>query len=232
MNQNQDQKKSLANPNTQVQPAEQPSREAAPKHALRVQEAAVVVIPTPEELFFIKRRWEGRIGHPRKLMASTRAALEDLGYSVVGSYDDKTAPMRDTSYFQGTIVAKFDQQKTNYGLLILGLVTLPVIVGYWIIKAAPEVKRSLIRIVFEGESYYVGAHEGRLVQESVQGRSAHTERAGVVSDIRVTLKAGIGSAQGEDELKDGLYPQKSELVELTNTAADQLSALWKDLAIA
>ena len=227
MNQHQDQKKPQPNSSLRTQPAEQSVR--GPLNGSRGQNTPFVA-SSPEEWLTIKKRWEGRIGHPRKLIGSTRAALEDLGYVVIGSYNDETAPMRDTSYFEGTIVARLDQQKTNHWLLALGLITLPLIVGYWIIKAAPELKRSLIKISFEGESYSVGAREGRVFQGNAHGRSAYAEKTGVVSDIRVNLKAGVGAAKGEDELKDGVYSPKSQLYAMTNGAADQLSTLWKDLA--
>ena len=184
-----------------------------------------------EEWTAIKRRWEGSIGHPRRLIASARAVLEDAGYTVRSDYNDRAAPVRDTSYFEGEITARQEQRLVNPWLMALGVLTLPLVMGYWIIKGAFGWKRSLIQVEFEGESYYVGAREERSVQAESQGRSAYAERAGVVSDVRLTLRAGSGPAKGGSELKKVTTSSRSPMAAFTLEVADELEALWPQLAV-
>ncbi len=230
MNEQEEQKKLTGSTPEQGQLPGQVSKGELPE--AQAVEGPVSVTPLlSEEWTSIKRRWEGRIGHPRRLMGVARALLEDRGYEVLTGYDDESAPMRDTSYFQGSITARLDYRKTNSWLLVLGVTTLPLIMGYWIMKAANGLERSLIQVDFEGESYHVGAREERTMQASSQERSAYAERTGVISDIRIVLRAGVSMAEGEMGLKECTRSNRSKLAAFTLEVTNNLDALWDDLVI-
>ena len=186
---------------------------------------------SPNADSLIKQRWEGRIAHPRRLVSSMKANLEDLGYQVKTDYNDEPGPVRDTSYFQGTIVANLLHESRSNILFILGILTIIIVVGYWIMKISNRLEQSSIWIEFEGESYYVEARQEYTMNLPNEGRSTYSERTGVVSDISITLQAGIFPGTNTDINNYSAKSLDSELYLFTRQVTEKLANIWSNSAI-
>ncbi|MBA7469358.1 hypothetical protein ES707_04625 [subsurface metagenome] len=187
-------------------------------------------------------RWEASIGYPRRLLTALENLLDDYGYTLPREEERKglkweSRPLAGIAEFEGRIEARRDFHQWSVVQLIiallLGLVALILLSLYgtessreWYdtqfltglamliaaILVAVLSRRTLrraVHIYIEGESYEAGAE-----QEKVTNR-AKVERAGVASDVRLTIRAGVGSPEGDWELKKLTKNKKSrEVVEL------------------
>ena len=141
-------------------------------------------------------RWEGRIAHPRQLLGGLRGFFEDLGFTVASEMTDKPGSIRDTAHFEGIVVASSDAHATDGGMLAIGIVTLPLLgLGIPIIRAAKRTQRLLVTIAIEGESYLVAAKGVDSRPFMKANTETHAERAGVVGDVRLTVRVAAGSPQ-------------------------------------
>ena len=181
--------------------------------------------------FPIKKRWEGRIAHPRRLVSSMKANLEDLGYKVKANYEDQAGPVRDTSYFEGNISAKQDYESRNKVLFILGILSLIIVIGYWILKKSNRIEQSLIKIEFEGESYYVEARQEHSMNIPNEARLNYSERTGVLSDISIILQAGVFSGINLDINMKPSRSNDSDLFVFTKKVTENISNIWNNSTI-
>jgi len=186
---------------------------------------------TVDSSFPIKKRWNGRIAHPRRLISSMKANLEDLGYQVETNYNDEPGPVRDTSYFQGNIIANQFHQNRNTLLFIIGILTIIIIVGYWIVKISNKQQQSLIEIEFEGESYFVEARQEHTMNIPYEKRSTYSERTGVVSDISITLQAGVFSGHAPDKDNNSRQSLHSEFYLFTTQVTENIVNIWNNSTI-
>lgn len=168
-------------------------------------------------------RWEGKIEHPRQLMSALRAMLEDLGYKTATALDERTSPMRDVSYFHGILIGREEQERIRPQLIALGIVLVPLLVGFVLLAKANQQVRSLLLIEIEGESYLSRAG-GEDSQAGVRGqRRAVAERTGVVGDVRISLRRLRGRPAGKSEY--GLAALKPPSEALAHDVAELTAAL-------
>jgi hypothetical protein len=140
-------------------------------------------------------RWEGRIGHARQVLSGLRAVLEDLDFTPVSSLDDSQGPIRDVSYFEGIIVGKKETSRLDFLTILFGLITLPLILGFWVLGKASVKQRALVILRIEGESYWTGARG----EDARGGGQVYAERTGVLGDVRLALRSIHGPP---DKLND------------------------------
>lgn len=168
-------------------------------------------------------RWEGKIEHPRQLMSALRAMLEDLGYKTTAALDERTSPMRDVSYFHGMLIGREEQERIRPQWIALGILLVPLLVGFIFLARANQQVRSLLLIEIEGESYLSRAG-GEDSQAGVRGqRRAVAERSGVVGDVRISLRQLRGRPEGKSE--HGLTALKSPSEALAHDVAELTAAL-------
>jgi len=141
-------------------------------------------------------RWNGHVGHPRAFGGMLKATLDTQGFTTNDPadrkyYSEEQAALRDTAYFKTHVHAKKDFRLfKGWKLLALVFVCLIVVIVGWIILwLLMRKRRRLISIELAGEQYMAS------------GKGAQAERAAVVSDVRLTLRAGSGHVQNEWALK-------------------------------
>lgn len=146
-------------------------------------------------------RWEGILGHPRQFLSGIRGYLEDRGFTVVSEFADRPGSLRDVSYFEGAVVARQEAQRTDGLLALLGFLTIPLLVGFWITSRATRRQRVVVALVAEGETYWVGA-KGVDSRPFIQADTQTVaERSGVVGDTRIVLRAATGTPDKKNEFE-------------------------------
>lgn len=147
-------------------------------------------------------RTEMKTGHPRALLTTVQGTLEDEGFAVPDGpvYSDEAAPIRDTSYFTGTVTGIIDNRVIRWWMVAVSIFLIPVLKGIWLLIREFRWERTKIELSVEGETYWAGA-TGE--ERSEQFRS-EMERSGVVSDVRCRLTMQVGYAMEEDGVRQSL----------------------------
>ena len=173
-------------------------------------------------------RWEGRIGHARQVLSGLRALLEDLGFTPVSSLDDSQGAIRDVSYFEGFVVAKKEASRLDVLAILFGLITLPIVLGFWILGKASVKQRALVALHIEGESYWTGARG----EDTRGGGQVYAERTGVIGDVRLALRSVYGppSETSEFEVRRVGGDDWTRLDRAVDEIAREIERRWPDLA--
>lgn len=193
---------------------------AEPKSSLRKAPTAIGV----------KYKWDRRIGSPRKLFRSLQDFLDEYQYEYGETRElkfdvEERGPIEGVAHFGDTIKGKKDFARWSKPQLIVGMLlalagiilfaytqyligAIILVLGIVLAATSRKTVRRVIKLRIAGESYRAGGHGG--------GSSASgVEVVGVVSDVRLTIEAGIGSAKGEDSIGKSIK-NKKELAALEN----------------
>ena len=111
-------------------------------------------------------------------------------------------------------------------LLLLGVLAGVILGGLGIgqIRELRQRVRHLVEVRLEGESYQAGASTAGRSTPWSEGEGARVERVGIVSDVRVTLSAGVGVAKGDSEVSRWLPRRKAEVIPISSPAPGKLIA--------
>jgi hypothetical protein len=109
----------------------------------------------------------------------------------------------------------------SLGLVVGGILGLT---GAGQLRAKPQYLRRLVDVYLEGESYHAGAARATQSAAEPAGVDLRVERSGIVSDVRVTVYAGVGYAEGEEDV-NGWLSEKPEvaLTMITSSSQEALS---------
>jgi len=187
----------------------------------------------------VRHRWEGRIGYPRRLCTALENLLDDYGYTLPQEEERKglewkSRQLAGIAEFKGSIKARMDFRRWRVVQLIIALLLSIVSIillslygteysGEWYdtrlfaggvtlmaaILLAIFSRRTLrraVKIDIEGESYEASAEQDKVIDR------ARVERAGVASDVRLTIRAGVGGLEGDWELNKLTTNKKSRQV--------------------
>ena len=94
--------------------------------------------------------------------------------------------------------------------------------------------RHVVEVRLEGESYQAGASGGGPGASWGRDERVRVERAGIVSDVRVTLSVGIGIARGDSGISRWLPRREAEVVLLPlplHLSGKQAAAVTKGLEL-
>jgi hypothetical protein len=105
-------------------------------------------------------------------------------------------------------------------ILTLGLGLIMTGLGVNKIRNVGRRIRHLIDIRFEGESYKAEASTSTQNISPTYGANTRLERVGVITDVRITLSAGIGIAAGETSVSKWIPASKNELIITTSSGID------------
>ena len=147
-------------------------------------------------------RTEMKIGHPRALLTAVQGILEDEGFVVRGgpAYSDEAAPIRDTSYFTGTVTGIADDRAIRWWMVLVSIALIPVLIGILLLMRELRWERTKIELSVEGETYWAGARGEEKSEQFLNER----QQSGVVSDVRCRLTIQIGYAVDEDSVEESL----------------------------
>ena len=167
-------------------------------------------VASGEPTWRIRKRWDGRVGHPRQVGYLIERELEEHGFRVQADpFKDQAGSLKGVATFQLRVTAKKDAQVFSLSQLLLGIVTLPLLIGFPLIEAAFGGASMGVKVKYEGEEYLAGAKD----------EAVRAERAVVIADCRVDLVGWIrwvpwrifrdketvnNLARGVDELLDSL----------------------------
>jgi hypothetical protein len=173
-------------------------------------------------------RWEGRIGHARQVLSGLRALLEDLGFTAVSSLDDSQGAIRDVSYFEGIVIGKKEASRLDFLAILFGLITLPLLLGFWVLGKASIKQRALIALYIEGESYLTGARG----EDAWGGGQVYAERTGVIGDVRLAVRSihGPPSKTSEFEVRRAGRDDWTHLDRAVAEIAREVERRWPALA--
>ena len=96
---------------------------------------------------------------------------------------------------------------------MLGMVAGAIVLatGLGQIRETSQRLRRLVDIQLEGESYQAGATRATPTGVEPAGLDLRVERSGIVSDVRITVYAGVGHPEGDEGVSRWL-PQREEAV--------------------
>ena len=140
----------------------------------------------------VQWRWEGTSGHPRRITDTLVQALEDEGFTVdLADVPVKWGPVGSVGEFDGALVARRRQSsaeavRRKWFAAAVGVVLVPVVVGIFMVRYALDGRRLHLALDWRGEAYPATARADK------GGFGA--ERAGIISDVRVTLRAAVFDA--------------------------------------
>ncbi len=164
-------------------------------------------------------RWEGQTGYPRRFISAVENILEDSGFRVHSDYREDDASLRDSAYYGGSIRGIKEISYLSWVTLAIGVLLLPLIVGFWVARAAFKKERAVLDISFNGELYWATAR-AQTSRADMVGSEPSIERSGVLADLRITIKAGAGSPEGQYQVNSitkrdrwGLESQARSIVE-------------------
>ena len=137
----------------------------------------------------VQWRWEGTSGHPRRMTDTFVQTFESLGFTVeVADVPLSQGPLGNVAEFEGALIARANQSrrgaaKKKWAAGIVGVALLPLVVGYFVLKYAFAGRKYEVGLEWRGEAYSTTARAD-------QGGFG-AERAGIVSDVRVTLRGAV-----------------------------------------
>ena len=140
----------------------------------------------------VQWRWEGTSGHPRRITDTLVQALQDEGFAAdLADVPVKWGPVGSVGEFDGALVARrrqssADAVRRKWFAAAMGVVLAPVVVGIFMVKYALDGRRLHVALDWRGEAYPATARADK------GGFGA--ERAGIISDVRVTLRAAVFDA--------------------------------------
>lgn len=140
----------------------------------------------------VQWRWEGTSGHPRRITDALVQTLEDEGFAVgLADAPVKWGPVGNVGEFDGALVARRRQSSTEavrrkWFAAAMGVVLIPVVVGAFMVKYALDGRRLHVALDWRGEAYPATARADK--------GGIGAERAGIISDVRVTLRAAVFDA--------------------------------------
>ena len=140
----------------------------------------------------VQWRWEGTSGHPRRITDTLVQTLEEEGFAVgLADVPVKWGPVGSVGEFDGAIVARRRQSsaeavRRKWFAAAVGVVLVPVVVGIFMVRYALDGRRLHVAVDWRGEAYSATARADK------GGFGA--ERAGIISDVRVTLRAAVFDA--------------------------------------
>ena len=151
----------------------------------------------------------GHFRPPRRITDNFVQALQDEGFTVdLADVPVTQGPLGNVGEFEGAIVARWKRPslsalRRKWLAAAVGVVLLPVIVGFFIIKYAMDGRRHLVAIDWRGEAYPTTARAGQV--------NFGAERTGIVSDVRVTLRGAILDANKKVRDLSELQPALNRL---------------------
>ncbi len=106
---------------------------------------------------------------------------------------------------------------------ILGMVAGAVLLatGLGRLRETSQRLRRLVDIHLEGESYQAGATRGSPAGGEPSGLDLRVERSGVVSDVRITVYAGVGHPEGDEGVSRWLPRRDEAVLSLVSEVAGQ-----------
>ncbi len=109
----------------------------------------------------------------------------------------------------------------SLGLVVGGILAAT---GTGQLRTKPQRLRRLVDVYLEGESYHSGAARATQSTGDPIGMDLRVERSGIVSDVRVTVYAGVGYAEGTEAVS-GWLSEKPEvaLSMITSSSPEALS---------
>ena len=137
----------------------------------------------------VQWRWEGTSGHPRRMADIFVQTFEEQGFTVeVADTPLSQGPLGNVAEFEGALIARANQSrkgaaKKKWAAGVVGIALLPLVVGYFVLKYAFEARKYTVGLEWRGEAYSSTARAD-------QGGFG-AERAGIVSDVRVTLRGAV-----------------------------------------
>ena len=137
----------------------------------------------------VQWRWEGTSGHPRRMVDNFVQTFETQGFTVdVADVPLSQGPLGNVAEFEGALIAHARQSKggaakQKWAAGIVGIALLPLVVGYFVLKYAFERRKYEVGLEWRGEAYSTTARAD-------QGGFG-AERAGIVSDVRVTMRGAV-----------------------------------------
>lgn len=177
-------------------------------------------LKTAMEGWPVQWRWEGTSGHPRRMTDTFVHAFEAQGFTVdVADVPLSQGPLGNIAEFEGALIARATQSsggaaKKKWAAAVVGVVLLPLVVGYFVLKYAFEGRKYEVGLEWRGESYSTTARAD-------QGGFG-AERAGIVSDVRVTLRGAVFEL---GKLINDLSDVQPKLNVLQTTLSETLPAL-------
>ena len=168
----------------------------------------------------VQWRWEGTSGHPRRMVDIFVQTFEAQGFTVdVADVPLSQGPLGNVAEFEGALIAHANQSKggaakKKWAAGFVGIALLPLVVGYFVLKYAFEGRKYEVGLEWRGEAYSTTAHADK------GGFGA--ERAGVVSDVRVTMRCAVFEL---GKLINGVSDIQPKLNVLEGTLLDTLPAL-------
>ena len=168
----------------------------------------------------VQWRWEGTSGHPRRMLDIFVQTFEAQGFTVdVADVPLSQGPLGNVAEFEGALIAHARQSKggaakKKWAAGIVGIALLPLVVGYFVLKYAFEGRKYEVGLEWRGEAYSTTARAD-------QGGFG-AERAGIVSDVRVTMRGAVFELA---KLISGVSDIQPKLNVLEGTLLDTLPAL-------
>ena len=137
----------------------------------------------------VQWRWEGASGHPRRMMDTFVQSFEAQGFTVdAADVPLSQGPLGNVAEFEGALIARAVQSrgravKKKWVAAVVGVALLPLVIGYFVLKYAFEGRKYQVGLEWRGEAYSTTARADQA------GFGA--ERAGIVSDVRITLRGAV-----------------------------------------
>ena len=141
------------------------------------------------ETWPVQWRWEGTSGHPRRMADIFVQIFEAHGFRVdIVELQQGNDSLKNVTEFEGALTGQSSQSRTGavkkkWAAGIVGIALLPLIIGYFVLKYAFQERNYEIGLEWRGEAYSTTARADQ------GGFSA--ERAGIISDVRVTLRGAV-----------------------------------------
>ena len=141
------------------------------------------------ETWPVQWRWEGTSGHPRRMVDIFVRTFEAHGFTIeVAELQGGNGPLKNVTEFEGVLTGLSSQSKAGaarkkWAAGIVGIALLPLVIGYFVLKYTFHERKYEVGLEWRGEAYSTTARADQ------GGFSA--ERAGILSDVRITLRGAV-----------------------------------------
>jgi hypothetical protein len=169
----------------------------------------------------VRWRWEGASGHPRRMADALARAFEEQGLAVeMAVAPSQPGPLENVAEFEGVLVSRARQPRSEalrekWAAAVLGVLLTPVLVGLFLIRFALDGRRYGVSLEWRGEAYSTRARAD-------QGGFG-AERSGVVSEVRLTLRAAAFDGGQLKKGAQGLHPALDALQARLDAALPSLA---------
>jgi hypothetical protein len=96
------------------------------------------------------------------------------------------------------------------------------------LRAKPQRLRRLVEVYLEGESYHASAARATPSAGELVGMDLRAERSGIVSDVRVTVYAGVGYAEGTEAVSNWLSEKPEVALSMITSSSPEALSLPAD----